>query len=117
MVKTDWDSVTDIERHEKLAIKKGEKVDVEFLDDGNFVSKKILQDAKAKHPRDSHIFVLDVDGTKNEWWVSANAFSLMRDLKRLRDGNGGTLKGLKATIERVSDEPTETNYTVYSTGK
>lgn len=115
MARTDWNEITDIERHDKFAMKKGEKAEVKFLDDGNFVSKKILQDAKAKHPRDSHIFVLEVGDAKNEWWVSANAFTLMRDLKKLRDENGGTLVGLKATIERISDEPTETNYSVYTT--
>ncbi len=111
MAKVDWDSFSDFERHPKLdAMKVGDKITGIFEDDGNFVSKDVLKEAGAKHPRDSIVLVMTVDGEKKEFWVSSKAFSQLRQLKRLKEENAGTLKGLKVVIERVSKATDETNY-------
>ncbi len=111
MAKVDWDSFSDFERHPKLDVMKvGDKVAATLEDDGNFVSKDVLKEAGAKHPRDSIVLVMTVDGEKKEFWISSKAFSQIRQLKRLKEENAGTLKGLKVEIERVSDATDQTNY-------
>jgi len=108
----DWDKISDFERHEKLVLKQNENVTGTFCDDGNFVPRKVLEESKAKYPRDSYVFVIEVNGSKKEFWVSTSSHSTMRQLKRVRETNNGTLEGLKVSIKRISEEPTKQNYEI-----
>ena len=109
-----WDEVSSFERYPKLSLKKGDKVTVTFMDDGNFVPEKALKQSGAKYARDSHVFVVESAGEKKEFWASTTAHSTMRQLKDIRNSNGNTLKGAKATMARVSEEADETNYEIKS---
>jgi hypothetical protein len=100
--KIDWKSINSFERHDKLDLPVGESAKVVFKDDGSMVSKKRLQDADAKYPRDSYIFVLDVNGKPMEFWIGAQSYSVLNQIKAIRTENGDTLVDAKATIKRVS---------------
>jgi hypothetical protein len=111
MPKIDWEAVSDFERHPKLEMAVGDEKKVRFEDEGTFVTKQQLADAGAKFPRDCYVFTLSVDNEKHEWWVGAQAYSVVRQIKRLREQNGA-LKGVRALLKRVSDKTTETNYEI-----
>jgi len=113
MVEINWSEITSFERYPKLQLSKGQKVEgVVFQDDGSFVTGKTLKQAGAKHPKDSFVFVVAVGKELKEFWLNAQAFSTSRQLKQIRDNNNSTLKGAKATIERVSEDPAEANYKI-----
>ena len=112
MTRTDWESVTDFERHPSLKMEVGDEVEAELQDDGNFVSKKQMQDAGAKFARDCNVFVVKIGEELKEFWIATTAYSTMRQLKRIRDENDDSLKGTKVRIKRVSDKTDETNYEI-----
>lgn len=114
MANFDWSQVSDFERFPKLeSVKKvGSEAKITFQDDGTFVSEKQLKEAKAKHPRDSIVFVVMENNEKKEFWVASESYSVVKQLKRVREKNGGTLKGAVVKIKRVSDQTNETNYEI-----
>lgn len=105
-------AIQDFERHPLIEVKVGEKKKVTFEDDGNFVNATALKNAGAKFPRDSHVFTVSLKGEKMEYWVAAQSYSVMKQLKRLRSENNNTLVGLNANISRVSDKTDATNYEI-----
>ena len=110
MAEVKWNEISTFDRHEKLKLKVDEVAEVTFLDDGNFVSKRVLEQSGSKFPRDSYVFIVDTKKDKKEIWVAVQAYSTMNQLKSIRNDNGDTLKGAKVKIKRVSDSPKETNY-------
>lgn len=109
----DWDEdVQNFEKHDPLSLKKGEELAVTFKDDGKFVSKKDMENADVEYARDSFVFTVDTKDGLKAFWVGAKSFSVMNQIKKLRDDNGKKLTGLRAKITRVSDKKTETNYEV-----
>lgn len=110
MAQIDWNAISDFERYPIIEMKIGDEIKGTFEDDGNFVSKDQMAQVGAKYPRDNFVFVLTVGEEKKEFWLGAKNFTILRELKRIREENAGTLKGITFSIKRVSDQPTETNY-------
>ena len=122
MAKVDWDEVGSFERFDKLndELKDiGNKCFVVFKDDGNKVdAEKIAaalkeKDVKGIKARDSMVFVVDNEGKDMEFWLSATAYTNLRQLKTIRDANDSTLVKAKAVISRVSkDNPSEPSFLI-----
>jgi hypothetical protein len=111
MPEINWEAITEFERFPKLdSMKVGDSIEAKFTDNGVFVSADQLREAHSKFPRDSYVFVLEVKGEKREFWMSQKAYSLVRVIKKIRDANGGNLKGVKVKIKRISSSTVETNY-------
>jgi len=108
----DWENIAIFERFPKLndeLQEVGSKAKVKFMDDGTLVdSAKISEAMKMKgikgiKPRDSYVFVVESNGNKKEFWLSATAYTNLAELKALREKKG-TLIGVEALIERVSSK-------------
>lgn len=112
MAEINWGNVSDFERYDKLDMKVGDERQGKFVGDGTFVPSKQLKDAGAKFPRDSYVFVLEIDGQRREFWVGAQSYSVVRQIKRIRDANEGKLDGAGVNIKRVSEKTDETNYEI-----
>jgi hypothetical protein len=109
----EWDKIGGFERYDKLndILKSvGDKAIVTFLDDGKEVSAELLQSAlknkgmKNIKARNTIVFVCTNDAKKYEMWLSATAFSNLRELKAIRDANKNTLINAKVKVSRVSKD-------------
>lgn len=108
----DWKNVMPLfDRFPKLSeqLKEiGDKANVVFMDDGKFVKSEVLANAlkekgkKNIKARDSEVFHVKSKGVSYELWLSATAFSNLRELKGIADENKGTLINALVTVERVS---------------
>lgn len=109
----DWNSISDFDRYPKLEsiAKIGSETKVKFLNDGNFVGAEQLKEAKAKFPRDSIVLAVEEKGENKEFWVASKSFSVMKQLKKIREKHG-SLKGITVKIKRVSDATDATNYEI-----
>jgi hypothetical protein len=109
----DWNSISDFDRFPKLdsIAKVGSETKIKFLNDGNFVSAEQLKEAKAKFPRDSIVLAVEEKGESKELWVASKSFSVMKQLKKIREKHG-SLKGIVVKIKRVSDATDATNYEI-----
>jgi len=112
MAGIEWDDISSFERNPKLDMSVGDEVEGTFNGDGDFVPKKALEQAGAKFPRDSYVFTIETKDGAREFWQGTKNYSIMNQLKTLRDSNGNTLKGLKVLIKRVSDKMNGTNYEI-----
>jgi hypothetical protein len=111
MPKMDWNAIEDFESNEKLQLAEvGDKYTGTFTNDGRYVKKEQLE-GKSKFPRDSCILTLENKDGKRDFWLSMKSFTVLREIKALRDRNDEVLTGLKANIERISKATDATNYT------
>jgi len=111
MKMVDWDKMEDFDRYGKLSDELKEVNDsmtVIFCDDGKDVNADIIQNAlkekgqKGIKARDSIVFHVK-EGTKDyEVWLSATAYTNLRELKKIRDNNKGTLIDANVKVTRVS---------------
>lgn len=117
MTEPEWDKLGGFEKHPKLTEKYcqkiGDKVDVVFLDNGSTVdAEKVaaaLKKAKKKgiQAKDSIVFVVETNAEKFDFWVGATNYSILNQLKTIRNENNNTLIGAKVRIEKVSENDTE----------
>ena len=114
----DWKQISNYEKHPKVndvLSNVGDKIEVLFRDDGKLVTAKQIEIAlKAKgikgiKPRDSEVFLVHDEKTKMdmEFWISATNYSALKELKKIADSNGDTLKNKRIVIERVSKGETD----------
>lgn len=95
----DWrDEVSD-ESREILKIADGEEVEFVFLDQGK----------KKTHPDygTSVIFLVSQNEQEKLWYVNANNFDLLKQIKAL-----GDLNGKKAKVSRQGSKKSDTRYTL-----
>src|SRR3989338_4471131 len=108
-----WDQdMPQLERHTKLREEMreaGQEVVVNFLDDGKIVTAETLEGAYQRKnisnikPADSLVFIVEKeDGSKREVWHKTTDFSSRRQLKAIRDENGGTLEGARVKVTRIA---------------
>lgn len=90
--------------------KKGDKVEIEFIDDGNKVDKDVIKAAREKKgikskvpPSDSYVFtVKDLNSKETKsFWMKTTQYTNLKELAEIREGNNDTLVGAKAKIEKV----------------
>lgn len=105
----DWNQLDAFERHEnlsKLLANEGDSKTAVFKDDGKDVKADVIQASfkekgvKGIKARDTIVFVVDVAGKTYELWLSATNYTALRQLKAVREANGGTLKNAKCKITR-----------------
>ena len=115
------------ERHPKLREemkKAGQEVIVNFLDDGKIVTAETLEGAYQRKnisnikPTDSLVFIVEKDdGSKREVWHKTTDFSSRRQLKAVRDANGGTLEGARVKVTRIAvGDRTQANWKYENAG-
>lgn len=120
--KTLWDEdFPEFERHPKLREEMRNVRDEEivtFLDDGKLVSADVIEGAFLKsnikniEPVDSIVLVVEKEnGEKREVWHKKTDFNSRRQLKEIRDANGGTLEGARVKVTRIAvNKPREPNW-------
>ena len=106
----DWDKIVEFERYPNISnviSKPGDSINAVFLDDGRVVTADILQAAmlrkgvKGIRAEDSVVFVMETGkNDKLELWIKQKNFSMLIDLKKIRDANASNLKGAKVKITR-----------------
>lgn len=119
-----WDSVSVFERFPKLNSEMkevGKKVEVVCEDDGHVVPASQMSEAYKKKgvkgikAQDTLVLVVSQNGEKKEFWVNLKSFSLLRELKKIRESNGDgkSLKGSRIRFERLAtNSPNEPNWKV-----
>ena len=109
----DWNNVGTFDRYPNIAddMKEvGNVKEITFMDDGIDVNADLIQsslkqkDIKGIKARDSIVFRVQFDEKDYEMWLSATAYTNLRELKKIRDENKGTLVNAKVKIERVSKD-------------
>jgi len=86
----------------------------------NKVSKAVIEKARQKEgknldfpARDSYNLVLEGDGEIWEFWFSTTAYSILKELKAVKEANDGVLEDTKICIERVAvGDPTRSNWKI-----
>lgn len=94
----DWRSEL-AEPTETLKIKDGEEVVFTFQDEG----------VRRTHPDfgTSVVFTIVKDGSEQSWYVKANNFSLLAQIKSL-----GILKGMRVKVSRIGSSRSDTRYKI-----
>lgn len=112
MSEIDWDKIEgEYEKHKPLKLGVDDSIVATFRNDGNFVDKATLEKAEADYPVDAYVFhIQDGTGKSYDFWVPKKAYSVLKQLKTIRDGT--TLKNKQVEIKRVSDSINETNYKI-----
>ena len=110
-----WDEIGAFNRYPNLTAdmkEVGNLKTVEFMDDGVDVSADKIQasfkakDIKGIKARDSIVFRVKYAESDYEIWISATAYTNLRELKAIRDGNKNSLVGARVKVERVSKDDT-----------
>lgn len=90
--------------------KPGNKVDVEFTDEGKTVTKEQLAKARERKgipskvkPVDNFVFSVKNlrDSKEYALWVKHTQFTNLRELSDIREGNGKRLVGARCRIEKL----------------
>lgn len=115
------DNMQDMERHPKLREqmkKKGQKKVVTFVTNDKVVSedavknalqRKNIENIKAK--RSLVIVAEDDKGEKFEIWHTETDFTVLKQLKTIKDANGGSLVGARVRVTRLAvNDPHTTNW-------
>ena len=108
-----WDEeLPKFERHSKLRdemTRKGDEVVVTFIDDGKVIPAETIENVFQRNnisnikPTDSLVFVVEKDeGEKREIWHKLTDYNTRRQLKEIRDANGGTLVGARVKVTRIA---------------
>lgn len=119
-----WDNIGNFERYpviNRILNSEGMSETVTFLDEGSLVSEEVLKQAlkkselsKGVKARDTYVFV--VQNSKNEkmeFWTSTTGYTVLSDLKKIRQENGEKLKGAVAVIKRESvNDPEQSAFRV-----
>ncbi|MEK6869874.1 MAG: hypothetical protein AABX74_06575 [Nanoarchaeota archaeon] len=117
-----WKNIPEFERHPKLREemkKEGDEMIVTFLSDGKTVSAETLEGAFQRKnisnikAVDSIVLVVEKeeDSEKREVWHKVTDFRTLRQLKEIRDANGGTLVGARVKVTRIAvNKPKEPNW-------
>ena len=113
-----------VERHSKLndEMKKvGDKKTLRIKsEEPNKIPKSILEKAREKNghefsfeARDSYNLLLEENGVVWEFWFSATAYSILRELKAVKEANNGTLAEAMVSVERLAvSDPTKANWRI-----
>ena len=124
-----WDNVKEFERHPKLREemkKAGDEMVITFLTDGKIVSAVTLEGAFQRKnisnikPVDSIVLVAETeqDSEKREVWHKTTDFRTLKQLKDIRDANGGTLIGARVKVTRTAvNEPKQQNWKYETLGE
>lgn len=114
----DWNNVEGFDRYPKLteSLKEiGNSTEIVFLDEGKDVKAETLQNSlrdkgqKNIKARDSIVFHVKEGEQDKELWLSATSYSNLRELKKIRDENKGTLVDAKVKVTRVSKDDMTTS--------
>ena len=116
----DWNVMDNFEKYPSVTADMqeiGSKKTVLFMDEGKDVSADVLATAnKAKgikgiKARDQLVFTVQNNGSNASLWISAQNYTSLKELKKVRDSNGGKFKGARCYIERVSkNEPDKASF-------
>lgn len=95
----DWRDELVPSLYPKLKFQDGETKEITFLDEGR----------KYKHPdfKPCVIFTVEYKGEKHTWFVNAEAYGLLNQIKDL-----GQLKGKKVKVTRHGTKKSDTRYDV-----
>ncbi|GEM_PF-3332907 len=115
------DEAQDFERYPKLREEmknKGDTAIVTFVKEEKVVDEDILKAAlerkgisNIKATKSVVIIAEKEDGQKKEIWHKATDFTAMKQLKAIKDANGGTLKGARVEVTRLAvNSPKEPNW-------
>jgi len=124
-----WDNIKEFERYPKLREemkKAGDEMIITFLTDGKIVPAETLKGAFQRKninnikPVDSIVLVAETeqDSEKREVWHKTTDFRTLKQLKDIRDANGGTLIGARVKVTRTAvNEPKQQNWKYETLGE
>ena len=108
-----WDNIETFQRHPKLRDemqREGDERIVTFLSDGKVVDEDVIKAALARKNLDriksskSVVFVVEKeeDEEKREIWHRITDFTVLGQLKKIKEANNGTLVGAKVKVKRIA---------------
>lgn len=112
----DWNVMDSFEKHPSInsELKEvGNNKLILFMDEGKDVSADVLASAnKAKgikgvKAKDQIVFTVKSDNAVYSLWISAQNYTNLKELKKVRDSNGGKFSGARCKVQRVSKGETD----------